>query len=431
MSWRERYLESLALGAGRRGLALPSDASWVLFERGEDGVEFCLADSFGFGESVPAYGFLEEDGFWEEASGRSLVRVSSEFLGREGVNLWALFYPAQSPRFLAIVEVLEADEDVGLFLWAALMLYLAHVPSSASSATAAFRSEDYPGWVLNGVAEMERLGSPMLVVSEPGSGQDEMVRAFVASRFSGSEALFSPGNLSEAVQMRELFGGSAGKRLGGVGSGVPMIQREESVIVIREAGHLAPAVQLKFLSLFAGGGSEGKFWVFETSRDLLEMVGAGLFEKGLYNILKKNEVVLVPLRFQGSELSIEIRRLLESFRVKYRRNISISDEAVSALLGYDWPGNWKELCEVLESAFQVCSGGVVKSGDLRLGNVFPSSGEDDLNLRRRLAVLEKELLLQAYALHGGNQVHMAKALGISRGSLQYKFEKYGLGKSGD
>ena len=428
MDWREKYLESLALAKGRRGLALPSDVSWVLFERGGEGIEFCLVDCFGFGGTVPVYGFLEEDRFWDEVAGRSLLRVSSEFLDRKDVNLWALFYPARAPRCLALVEVLEADEDVGLFLWAALMRYLA---LASSPVAAVSRTEDCPGWVLNGVAEMERLGSPMLVVSEPGSGQDEMVDAFVANQFAGSEALFSPGNLSEAVQMREIFGGSAGKRLGGVGAGVPIIRREESVVVIREAGHLAPAVQLKFLSLFAGGGSEGKFWIFETSRDLLEMVGAGLFEKGLYNILKKNEVVLVPLRFQGSELSVEIRRLLESFRVKYRRDISISDDAVSALLEYDWPGNWRELCEVLESAFQVCSGGVVKPEDLRLGNALQSAGEDDLNLRKRLAVLEKELLLQAYSMHGGNQVHMAKALGISRGSLQYKFEKYGLGKTGD
>ena len=88
------------------------------------------------------------------------------------------------------------------------------------------------------------------------------------------------------------------------------------------------------------------------------------------------------------------------------------------MLRHDWRGNWRELKNTLESAFLMSAGTVIQAADLRLGLWTVPEDWDDLNLRKRSAEVEKNLLLRAYSLHAGNQVQMARALGISRGSLQ-------------
>ena len=226
--------------------------------------------------------------------------------------------------------------------------------------------------------------------------------------------------------MREIFGDPAGRRLGGAGSAPSILERPEPAVIIQEAADLSRQVQLRLLALFSSRQAEDKFWIFETSRDLERMVGEGAFEQGLYRILEKGRVILPPLRVCRDFIPNEAERILEDLRRRHFRNVSLGGEAVEALLNYDWPGNWREMRWALESAFFTCSNGEISRDDLRLGAWSRREDFDDLNLRRRSEELEKSLILRAYALHGGNQVQMARALGISRGSLQYKMDKYQL-----
>ncbi|MBL8018184.1 MAG: hypothetical protein JNM27_00845 [Leptospirales bacterium] len=155
------------------------------------------------------------------------------------------------------------------------------------------------------------------------------------------------------------------------------------------------------------------------------LVKAGLFSSALADLLGRAKLVLPPLRRIRDKIQPECDRLLDELKTRYSRHIDLGRPARRAIDEYDWPGNWDELRKTLESAFLTCVRGEIAPEDLRLGQWFEPD-TDDLNLRRRSRDLEKQILLKAYALHSGNQVQMARALGISRGSLQYKMAKYGL-----
>jgi DNA-binding NtrC family response regulator len=227
------------------------------------------------------------------------------------------------------------------------------------------------------------------------------------------------------VQLRELFGDPAGARLGGAASAVPILRRENRVVVIQETGDLAPHAQLRILALFSEAAAE-KFWIFETSRDLERMSRAEKFLPGLFRRLEAGRLELPPVRAVKGRIEEEAGRLLASFRARYRREMELESGALDAMLRHDWRGNWRELRNTLESAFLMSVSGRIRAEDLRLGLWTAPEDWDDLNLRKRSEEMEKGLLLRAYSLHGGNQVQMARALGISRGSLQYKLEKYGM-----
>ena len=227
------------------------------------------------------------------------------------------------------------------------------------------------------------------------------------------------------MQLRELFGDPAGVRLGVKSPGISIVDRKEPVVVIQEAGDLDRLAQLRLLSLFSTR-DEKKLWIFETCRDLHQMTASERFLGGLNELLWRNAISLPPLRKCISQLHKEVERLMSNFREKYRREVELNPEAQNALTAYHWPGNWRELKNTLESAFLMVSDNLIREKDLRLGRWALPEDWDDLNLRKHSEALEKMILLRAYSLHSGNQVQMARALGISRGSLQYKMDKHRL-----
>ena len=378
-----------------------------------------------------------------------------------GCKPWAAIDTLQNPKYFLVAEIPADVPCVGPLLRSILTMYIAFSEIAAAqiragigqrksvlrlrsppsaiadiamqsppSFAAQAHHPDLPLWLEELLPDLLERPSPLLVVAEPGSGKEELVQAFLKAKYSArnmeAAIFFHPGRLAQAVQLRELFGDAAGARLGGAGASVPIIERSEPVIVIQEAGDLDNLAQLRLFAHFNTGATPQKLWIFETSRDLRQMARAERFLDGLCEMLWQNAVTLPPLRNCREYLASEIERLMFVFRAKYRRDARLDQEAIVALERYNWPGNWRELCNTLESAFLMVTSGVIQSSDLHLGRWATPEDWDDLNLRKHSKLLEKALLLRAYALHAGNQVHMARALGISRGSLQYKLEKHKL-----
>ena len=393
----------------------------MLFRR--QGNSFRVCEKRGYVSAEFEYAFLGEAGSWQIVFREGYAAVSGaspEFRGR---SVWVAVDRLQEPGYMLVAEVDGDGPEVGPVLRQALVLDIALRKENEISPAV----EDLPVWLADLLPDMLGRPSPMLLVAEPGSGKEELVLACLRARYGGeaSGVFFHPGRLSQAVQLRELFGDPAGARLGGPGPVIPIVQRQEPVVVIQEAADLAPHAQLRLLAHFSSGQNE-QFWIFETSRDLKRMAQAERFLPGLYRMLESNILQLPPVRVSRTRLAEEAHRLMEGFRARYHREVELADNALDAMARYGWPGNWRELKNTLESAFLMASGGRIDAQDLRLGLWTSPEDWDDLNLRKRSREMEKSLLLRAYALHGGNQVHMARALGISRGSLQYKLEKYGM-----
>ncbi len=405
---------------------LTKDGAYMLFVR-EKGV-FRREECRGYRDEAAAYSFLEsQPDLWKSALERGSCQVPVEgFL--DGRDVWVAVDSVSSPACLLAAEIpRKAGADVGAVLRLLLALNAVAAKNITGRAGAEQVSESMPAWLADLAGKAQKLSSPILVASEPGSGSFEFVEAFLRARFGPNRqaVFFSPSGLSEAVQLREFFGDSAGARLGGAGAVLPMTDRPGDAIVIQEAADLSRQVQLRLLALFASE-QNNRFWIFVTSRNLQDMSAAGEFLSGLLKFFEKSQIVLPPVRACRERLPEEIQRLLSLLREKYRRDIRVQSSALERMISYDWPGNWVELQNTLESAFLLCKSSQIEVSDLKPDLTSELNFFGDLNLRRQALELGKNLILRAYALHGGNQVQMAKALGISRGSLQYKMEKYGL-----
>lgn len=344
--------------------------------------------------------FLEDPDAWADAlrSGAACVHE------RDGLETWVVADPPGRPLRLLVVEL--PTGGAGMILLRAMRLAPA----------------DQPSWVEAVVPLLEKAGSPFLMEVEAGCYPDRIIQAFLERRVGSSAAeFFAPARLSRPVQLRELFGDRAGARLGGAG-GEPFVERAAGAHVIREAADLDLEAQRRLLDLFSAGVSG--VWILYTSRDLRAMAEEGGFARGFMEFLWPGKVSIPPLRSFLQHLRGECDRILAEMARRYHRAVSLTEPAYRVLAGYDWPGNWAELEAVLETAYFM-SREQIDVGSLALGRV-PVLSPDSLDFRQRAAELERRLLLEAYALHAGNQVHMARALGISRGSLQYQMAKYGL-----
>ncbi len=455
MTWFESFLTSLGELGGRAGgflSLLARDGAGTLFENRSGSFE--VIDKQGYRQPDHGYAFLDDSpSLLAPVLRTGFARLSGARADRPGCEVWAVADRLGAPGYLLIAELpmgagqestsplrfdrgaaesIDPEEVfVGSALRQALVQDLALRRHPVPGAPAAGRSEaapvDLPVWLQDLLPDLMGRPSPLLILAEPGSGKEELVMALLHQKFGSiqSGVFFHPGRLSQAVQLRELFGDPAGARLGGESPALPIVEREEPAIVIQEAGDLDPHVQLRILALFSSGEHE-RFWIFESSRDLERMVQAEKFLRGLHQMMKVAQVVLPPVRARRERIEEEVERLLVSFRLRYQRDVHLHGDAMQAMLRHEWRGNWRELKNTLESAFLMSAGTMIQASDLRLGLWTVPEDWDDLNLRKRSAEVEKNLLLRAYSLHAGNQVQMARALGISRGSLQYKLEKYGL-----
>ena len=427
MAWFEDVLSRQLEFGGSAGAALEALGAYggcMLFAR-ERGV-FRLRSRHGYSDPEAGYDFLSRSpGLLAPAFEYGHAELPREESFGRNVRLWAAVDRVQAPDHLLLAEVPAEVAAPGPLLRQLLVHEVALQRQRPVSGNGA--AVDLPVWLVDLLPDLVERPSPLLILAEPGSGKEELVLAWLRRRFGSEQqgVFFHPGRLSQAVQLRELFGDPAGARLGGESPGVPLVEREERALVIQEAGDLASHAQLRILALFSSGDSD-RFWVFESSRDLERMAKAERFLRGLYRILEAGKVVLPPLRVRKDRLEEEVERLLGGFRARYRRDVRLDSGALDAMLKYEWRGNWRELRNTLESAFLMTADSAIRREDLRLGLWAAPEDWDDLNLRRRSEEFEKSLLLRAYSLHSGNQVQMARALGISRGSLQYKLEKYGL-----
>lgn len=286
--------------------------------------------------------------------------------------------------------------------------------------------EKLPNWYREILWETLPKQPPLLLQSEMGSMEIEFMRVMLKIKYPQKAiSIFEPGGLSEKVQSFELFGDDPGERFP-VKSCIPVISLQQSCIVIKEIADLTLLNQERLYRYLRSEKEESSIWFFSTHYDLQKLALEKMFDFSMWEFLKKNTVILPPVRkVPDSEFLHEIFSFLGKLKKVYRKDAGISEEAIRTLLNYEWPGNLVEFYKTLETAFLMAREDTIEKKDLRLG-IWEVIGETDLELRKSVEKLEKEFILKAYRFTGGNLVHMANALGISRGSLQYKIQKYGL-----
>lgn len=297
------------------------------------------------------------------------------------------------------------------------------------------------------LGKVARSESTVLLQGESGTGKELMARYvhYNSRRSNGPFIKVNCAALAEGVLESELFGHEKGAFTGSIKQRKGRFElADHGSIFLDEIGDLAPAVQVKLLRVLqegeierVGGEKTVKIDVrviAATNRDLTGMVRNGEFREDLFYRLNVIPIQLPPLRKRKGDIPELVAFFLTRLARENKRSaVSIDDEAMKALLDYPWPGNIRELENVLERAMVLCDGDRITLNELPfVEEVSASLDEKNLpsplygNLDERLAEMERQLLQDAMTEARGVKTRAARALGIKTSTLYYKLEKYGL-----
>jgi transcriptional regulator with PAS, ATPase and Fis domain len=231
----------------------------------------------------------------------------------------------------------------------------------------------------------------------------------------------------------QLFGHKAGSFTGADRDHAGFFQQADlGTLFLDEVGELTLLGQSKLLRILeghpflpVGSSTEVKVDVrviAATNRDLLAYVREKKFREDLYYRLSVFEVFVPPLRERGSDIELLVDFLLDHFRKQHGRlGLQLSPVARERLLAYQWPGNVRQLRNVLDSAVVLASGDRIEVADLGLRDV--GSGELET---LRIEDWERRLIAEALRRAAGNVPEAAKLLGIGRATLYRKIDDYGI-----
>lgn len=308
------------------------------------------------------------------------------------------------------------------------------------------------------IGRVAATNTTVLITGETGTGKELVARAIHRNSLRAKRPFIAINcaAVTETLLESELFGHERGAFTGADRSRSGLFEAaHEGTIFLDEVAEMSPAAQAKLLRVLADGeiqrvGSTVTRRVdvrvlAATHRNLQERVQSGAFREDLYYRLAVVPVHLLPLRQRRQDISILCAalcpRIAEEMKVKDR---PISSEAMAKLVQYAFPGNVRELKNLLERALILGQGAELQPEDFPLQMPTapaPVQGSDvsveelaaqlpkQLDLRETMTRLERALILRSLDLCKGVQAEAARRLGLSRSDLGYKVGKYGLAGS--
>ncbi len=287
--------------------------------------------------------------------------------------------------------------------------------------------------------------STILITGETGTGKDMIAQAIHAMSRTQNRTLVICDCVSipDSLIESELFGYAKGAFTGADKDKKGLFaQADEGIILLDEIGDIPHAFQAKLLRVLETheyrplGTTETRKAnvriIASTNRDLRESVRNGSFREDLFHRLNKVEIHLPPLREKPEDIPLLVGYFLEIFNGKFEKLIrGVSRRVQKLFLKYEWPGNIRELENVLERASMLCMKDFIDIEDLpeELQERFASKthlpflGRDQLTT---LDDLERDYILYLLDVTGHNLQKSAKILGISRTTLYNKLKKYGI-----
>jgi len=297
---------------------------------------------------------------------------------------------------------------------------------------------------LNLVRRVASSPATVLILGESGTGKELIARAihYSSPRADRPFIKVSCAALPENLLESELFGHEKGAFTGAVARRIGRFeQANKGSIFLDEIGDLSPSLQMKLLRVlqekeFERLGSNQTIKtdvrvIAATNQNLEEAIKRGTFREDLYYRLNVVTISLPPLRERREDIPVLMEHFLKKYSRENKRDVSaISKEAKELLMRYDYPGNVRELENIIERAVVLCRGDTLTTQDLPL-NLRESKTEVALEEARKrrdlpetLEGIERQLITQALERSGGVQTRAAEELGISERVLRYKMKKY-------
>ncbi|MCB2230372.1 sigma 54-interacting transcriptional regulator [bacterium] len=295
--------------------------------------------------------------------------------------------------------------------------------------------------ILPDVAESD---STVLIQGPSGSGKELFARAIhnLSGRKEENYVVINCGTLPPQLFESELFGYTKGaftdaKR----DKNGKLTAAEGGTVFFDEIGELPMSTQVKLLRLlqqreYEPLGSTEPIRadirvVAATNRDLRSLVASGKFRDDLYFRLAVVRFDLPPLVNRREDVPYLVDHFIKKNNARRGKNIvSVSPEVMSILLRYDFPGNIRELENIIEYCFVVCRGSIIQRehlpGELQEQTPTPSSATPEADDPLADAVDERARIREALAATNGNRSQAAQRLGIDRTTLWRKMKRYGI-----
>ncbi len=283
----------------------------------------------------------------------------------------------------------------------------------------------------------------ILILGESGTGKELIARELHrrSPRRTGPFLAINCAAIPESMLERELFGHEKGAFTGADTGRPGLIEAAaEGTLLLDEIGEMSPGLQARLLRVIEGhdflrlGGTRPvrvlTRFVAATNRDLAALAKAGRFREDLYHRLNVVTIALPPLRDRGDDVVLLAEHFLRGFSAdRGRRMDPLAPEVCRALRTYGWPGNIRELRNVIERAVLLGSGTSLNLTDLHLQDASSPSGPAQLagrTLREAREAFERAYLAEALRSCGGNVTRTAERVGLDRRNLQLRLKRYGL-----
>jgi DNA-binding NtrC family response regulator len=291
--------------------------------------------------------------------------------------------------------------------------------------------------VLDRAVRVAAVDSTVLITGESGVGKERMARLIHerSARASGPFLAVSCGAVAEALLESELFGHARGAFTGATQDRIGLFEAASGgTLFLDEVGELPAAMQVRLLRVLqerevrrVGENHSRPIDVrvlSATHRDLGSEVVAGRFRRDLYYRLHVVALRIPPLRERSPDILPLAHALLAAVTGRLGRpGLALGASAIEALLAHDWPGNVRELENALECAIALAQGDSIEREDLP-EEIWRAPSALAMG-PRRLADVEQEHILAAFARNQGKQAQTAQELGISTATLYRKLKRYG------
>lgn len=298
--------------------------------------------------------------------------------------------------------------------------------------------------LINLAARVASSNATILIEGESGTGKELVARLIhtLSPRSKKHLITVNCAALPENLLESELFGHEKGAFTGADRKRIGRFEEADGgSLFLDEIGDLSPSVQVKLLRFFqerefqrVGGNQTLRSDVriiSATNQNLEAKVKEGSFREDLFYRLNVVAIAIPPLRERKEDVGPLIDHFLGHFAAANGKEIQgVSPEARDLLLKYDYPGNVRELENIIERAVVITRGSVISTGDLPFHAGFPSADRNEIwnqgTLKDSIVALERQMIRKALSETSSNQTRAADLLGISERMLRYKLKKYGF-----
>lgn len=287
--------------------------------------------------------------------------------------------------------------------------------------------------------------STVLILGETGTGKELVARTIhaLSPRHEGPFIAVNCGALPDTLLESELFGYKAGAFTGATRDKPGRFAiAKGGTLFLDEIGEISPALQVRLLRVLQDmkyeplGSTRSETAdariIVATNKDLARQMKQGLFREDLYYRVNVIRFELPPLRSRSEDIPMLMEQFITHYNTLQKKSIQgITTEALSLLMAHDWPGNIRELENVIERAFILCKKGAI--GIAHLPEELTArylEWKKPTGMKTARELIEAQTIQKALEKNANNRLAAAKELGIHKSTLFRKIKKLGLAPTG-